>query len=215
MTAQTYQADDHQLAQQYDQQIPANDLTEPDDALTGAVAEVPEPDADVADGMTMPGPADQGEPGAGSAADSLVPDSVTADSFTADSAATDSVMADNVMADNVMADSDPGIPMSASEPFVAPESVTESHPAIMSAAAAGEPWNAIQALFVDDPRASVERAAGLLDERVEHFIQSVRDRQQSAQSAWQADGAGTEELRVALQHYRTFWTSLEGLPEQN
>jgi hypothetical protein len=64
-------------------------------------------------------------------------------------------------------------------------------------------------MFVDDPRASVERAAGLVDDRVEALIQSVRERQRSMQSAWQADDAGTEELRVALQHYRTFWNSLD------
>ena len=67
-------------------------------------------------------------------------------------------------------------------------------------------------MFVDDPRASIERAAGLVDDRVEALIQSVRERQRSMQSAWQADDAGTEELRVALQHYRTFWNSLEESP---
>jgi len=48
-----------------------------------------------------------------------------------------------------------------------------------------------------------------VDDRVEALIQSVRERQRSMQSAWQADDAGTEELRVALQHYRTFWNSLD------
>jgi hypothetical protein len=67
-------------------------------------------------------------------------------------------------------------------------------------------------MFVDDPRASIERAAGLVDDRVEELIKSFRERQHSMQSAWQAGDAGTEELRVALQHYRTFWNSLEDVP---
>jgi RecA/RadA recombinase len=77
-----------------------------------------------------------------------------------------------------------------------------------------EPWSEIQAMFVDDPRASIERAAGLVDDRVEALIQSVRERQRSMQSAWRADDAGTEELRVALQHYRSFWNTLADLPAQ-
>jgi hypothetical protein len=34
------------------------------------------------------------------------------------------------------------------------------------------------------------------------------------ESAWQASHAGTEELRIALQHYRAFWKSLDDLPAQ-
>ena len=64
-------------------------------------------------------------------------------------------------------------------------------------------------MFVDDPRASIEQAAGLVDDRVEALIQSLRERQRSMQSARWADDAGTEELRVALQHYRAFWNSLD------
>jgi hypothetical protein len=92
-----------------------------------------------------------------------------------------------------------------------PESVTESHLGGTTASAV-EPWNEIQAMFVDDPRASMERADGLLDDRVEALIQSVRERQRSMRSAWRADDAGTEELRIALQRYRQFWNSLEDFP---
>ncbi len=101
-----------------------------------------------------------------------------------------------------------------SEAFTVPESVTDPCPAGDTAGAAG-PWNEVQAMFVDDPRASIERAAGLVADRVEELIQSVRERQQAMQSAWQADDAGTEELRVALQHYRGFWNSLGDLPARD
>jgi hypothetical protein len=80
--------------------------------------------------------------------------------------------------------------------------------------AAGSPrpagrWNEIQAMFVDDPRACVELAAGLVDDRVEAHVMSVRERQHWLLSAWQGDDAGTEDLRVTLQHYRAFWSRLE------
>ncbi len=110
-----------------------------------------------------------------------------------------------------MPDTSPAGPSLVSAAFTVPGSVTDSHPAGNHATADG-PWNEIQAMFVDDPRASIERAAGLVDDRVEELIQSLRGRQLSMQSAWQATHAGTEELRVALQHYRTFWNSLDDLP---
>ncbi len=118
---------------------------------------------------------------------------------------------DDRAAEPEMVDSSPGSPALVSAAFTVPESVTDSHPAGNTARAAG-PWNEVQAMFVDNPHASIERAAGLVDDRIEKLIQSVRERQHSMQSAWQADDAGTEELRVALQHYRSFWTSLEDLP---
>jgi hypothetical protein len=67
-------------------------------------------------------------------------------------------------------------------------------------------------MFVDDPRTSIERAAALLDERAEALIQYVRERQRSLGSAWQSGDAGTEELRIALQHYRAFWNDLDDVP---
>jgi hypothetical protein len=114
-------------------------------------------------------------------------------------------------AEPVMADSSPGSPL-VSVAFTVPESVPESHLAGNTARAPG-PWNEVQAMFVDDPRASIVRAAALVDDRVEAHIRSVRERQRSMRSPWQASDAGTEALRVALQHYRAFWNGLEDLPE--
>jgi hypothetical protein len=71
------------------------------------------------------------------------------------------------------------------------------------------PWSEIQATFVDDPRASIELAAGLVDDRLGALATSVRSRQQSLRSAWQGEDAGTEEMRVTLKHYRAFWHRLE------
>jgi hypothetical protein len=72
------------------------------------------------------------------------------------------------------------------------------------------PWHEIQATFVDDPRASIELAASLVDDRVEAFVMFVKDRQQALQSEWEGD-AGTEDLRMALQHYRALWNRLEDI----
>jgi hypothetical protein len=70
-------------------------------------------------------------------------------------------------------------------------------------------WNEIQAMFVDDPRSSVQLAAGLADASAETLIASVRQRQRTLLAAWHGDDAGTEELRIALQHYRTYCDHLE------
>jgi hypothetical protein len=85
-------------------------------------------------------------------------------------------------------------------------------PAASGKASPDARWHEIQATFVDDPRASVELAAGLVDNSVEALIASVTERQHSLLSAWQGDDPGTEELRTALQQYRTFWNRLEDFP---
>jgi len=64
-------------------------------------------------------------------------------------------------------------------------------------------------MFVDDPRSSLERAAGLVDDSVESIVMSVKEQQHSLLSAWQGDDAGTEELRTTLRQYRAFWNRLQ------
>ena len=70
-------------------------------------------------------------------------------------------------------------------------------------------WQAIQSMFVDDPRSSLELAAGLVGDSVESIVMSVKEQQHSLLSAWHGDDAGTEELRTALRQYRAFWNRLE------
>jgi len=70
-------------------------------------------------------------------------------------------------------------------------------------------WQGIQSMFVDDPRSSLELAAGLVDDSVESIVMSVKEQQHSLLSAWQGDDAGTEELRMTLRQYRAFWNRLE------
>jgi hypothetical protein len=233
MTAQTaYQADDGQLAQDHDQVIPDNNLIEPDADPMAPDADLAEPDA----GPPAPD-ADMAEPDAGPPApdaDLAEPDAEhigledpashpvgvagLADQESATSIASGypgfTSDGDSGAEEPGTAASSPSSPSLVSVAFAVPESVTESRIAGNTASADG-PWNEIQAMFVDDPRASVERAAGLVNDKVEELIQSVREQHRSMQAGWQAKYAGTEELRVALQRYRAFWNSIVDVSPQS
>jgi hypothetical protein len=65
-----------------------------------------------------------------------------------------------------------------------------------------------------DPRSSIELAASLVDDSAEALMTSVKERQHALLSAWQGDDAGTEEMRIALQQYRTFWNRIEDLSRE-
>ncbi len=88
-------------------------------------------------------------------------------------------------------------------PDAEPGSVPESS-AASAAASMSTRWHEILAMFVDDPRASAESAAGLIDESVQALVASVREQQDSLLAAWQGEDAGTEELRTVVRHYRAF-----------
>jgi hypothetical protein len=75
--------------------------------------------------------------------------------------------------------------------------------------ASAEGWHEIQVMFVDDPRASVVLAAGLVNDSVDAFVASVKERQSSLAAVLQGNDADTEQLRTALQQYRAFWSSLD------
>jgi hypothetical protein len=103
----------------------------------------------------------------------------------------------------------------AERPLAVPAPRAEPGPARPSPAAKDSTrWHDIQAMFIDDPRASTELAAGLVDASVEALVVSVKERQKSLLSAWQDDDAGTEELRTTLQQYRAFWNRLEDFPRE-
>jgi hypothetical protein len=202
MTSQTYQADDDQLVQEHDQAVPEDDLMEADADLAGPEADPLAPDDDqTGNENPVSHPAGAVTPAKPESAASIASDYPD---FTPGSDGAE---------EPGIADSGPGSPSLVSEAFTVPESGPESHPA-GSTSSTQAPWNEIQAMFVDDPHASIERAAGLVDDRVEALIRSLRTRQHSVQSAWQDKDAGTEELRVALQHYRAFGNSLDDLPAQ-
>ena len=103
----------------------------------------------------------------------------------------------------------PGAPAATSSP------ATSGAPAaggagIPAAALSEQQWPAIQAMFVDDPKGSVQRAAAAADEVVKALVASIEREQAALNTAWEND-ASTEDLRTALQQYRAFCGRLEGL----
>jgi hypothetical protein len=73
-------------------------------------------------------------------------------------------------------------------------------------------WDAIQIEFVDDPRASVERADALVADTFERIQQEFSNRRKSLNEQWGArQDISTEDLRITLQHYRAFINRLLAL----
>jgi len=73
----------------------------------------------------------------------------------------------------------------------------------------GRRWEAIQVTFVDDPRRAVEDA----DELVAHVMQQLADgfarERETLEGQWsRGEDVSTEDLRVALQRYRSFFQRL-------
>jgi hypothetical protein len=73
----------------------------------------------------------------------------------------------------------------------------------------GEQWGAVQAAFVDDPRAAVERADALVVEVVQILTTSFTDERSRLEQQWsQGEDVSTEDLRQALHRYRSFFERL-------
>jgi hypothetical protein len=195
MTSQMYRPDDDQMGQENGQVIRADEQVAPDDDLGMTDREQTGHDEPVSFVRAAVAPADL-EPAAPIASE--LPGSAP-HGYGAESPGMD----DNNAGDESLT------PVGA----VAASSVAESPVADDTASAAG-PWSEIQAKFVDDPRESIELAAGLVDDRVTVIATSLRNRQQSLRSAWQGEDAGTEEMRLTLQHYRAFWHRLEDYPAE-
>ena len=70
-------------------------------------------------------------------------------------------------------------------------------------------WNEIQGKFVDEPRSAVQQADGLVTEVIEKITQMFVNEHGSLESQWnQSNDVTTEDLRQALQHYRSFFNRL-------
>jgi hypothetical protein len=72
-------------------------------------------------------------------------------------------------------------------------------------------WDEIQTRFVDDPRQAVQDADGLVNTVVSDLESSFRTRREALEAGWQrGDDVSTEDLRLALQGYRSFFGRLLG-----
>jgi len=70
-------------------------------------------------------------------------------------------------------------------------------------------WNVIQTSFVDEPRQAVYDADKLVTSAITQITAALHDECSAIQKQW-ADGAdvSTEDLRLSLQKYRTFFNRL-------
>jgi hypothetical protein len=70
-------------------------------------------------------------------------------------------------------------------------------------------WNEIQVRFVDEPRGSVQKADGLVVEMTERLARMFSEERTRLDSQWErGDDVSTEDLRIALQRYRSFFERL-------
>ena len=70
-------------------------------------------------------------------------------------------------------------------------------------------WTDIQTRFVDEPRRSVEQADALVAEVVKRVANSFAEERSKLEGQWgRGDDVSTEDLRVALRRYRSFFDRL-------
>jgi hypothetical protein len=70
-------------------------------------------------------------------------------------------------------------------------------------------WDDIQAGFVDEPRQAVEQADNLVAEVMKRLATVFADERNNLEQQWaRGDDISTEDLRVALQRYRSFFDRL-------
>jgi hypothetical protein len=70
-------------------------------------------------------------------------------------------------------------------------------------------WGEIQASFVDQPRESVEQADALVADLMQRLAASFSNERERLEAQWdQGDDVSTEDLRVALTRYRSFFDRL-------
>ena len=70
-------------------------------------------------------------------------------------------------------------------------------------------WDGIQVGFVDEPRHAVEQADELVASTVKRLAQIFADERTKLEQQWsRGDQVSTEDLRVALQRYRSFFSRL-------
>jgi hypothetical protein len=70
-------------------------------------------------------------------------------------------------------------------------------------------WEAVQTGFVDEPRGAVERADTLVADLMQRLATGFAEERSQLEAQWdRGDEVSTEDLRVALQRYRSFFGRL-------
>ena len=70
-------------------------------------------------------------------------------------------------------------------------------------------WKEIQTAFVDEPRKAVEQADGLVASAMKRLAEVFAQERSGLEKQWdRGNNVSTEDLRVALQRYRSFFDRL-------
>lgn len=70
-------------------------------------------------------------------------------------------------------------------------------------------WEGIQTGFVDEPRSAVEQADSLVSEMIKRLTDVFAEERKTLETQWgRGDNVSTEDLRVALKRYRSFFERL-------
>ena len=70
-------------------------------------------------------------------------------------------------------------------------------------------WDQVQIAFVDEPRKAVQDADNLVAETMKRLAEIFSDERKKMESQWdRGDDVSTEDLRVSLQRYRSFFNRL-------
>ena len=70
-------------------------------------------------------------------------------------------------------------------------------------------WEKIQIGFVDEPRKAVELADGLVASAIKRLVEVFAAERQKLEAEWdKTDNVSTEDLRIALRRYRSFFDRL-------
>jgi hypothetical protein len=76
------------------------------------------------------------------------------------------------------------------------------------AASYGSRWDAVKGTFVDEPREAVAQADALVGELLDELETLFREQRRSIEQGLDADETSTEDLRMALRRYRSFFERL-------
>jgi hypothetical protein len=70
-------------------------------------------------------------------------------------------------------------------------------------------WDRIQTGFVDEPRTAVQQADELVTDTINRLSENFASARRQLEDQWSSgDNVSTEDLRVALKKYRTFFEKL-------
>ena len=70
-------------------------------------------------------------------------------------------------------------------------------------------WSEVQTAFVDEPRTAVQQADGLVAAAMKRLAEVFAEERSKLEQQWdRGDNVSTEDLRVALQRYRSFFQRL-------